>query len=578
MTLDALPLTPNGKLDRKALPAPDLVERPTGRTPRSPREEILCGLFAEVLGVPAVSIDDSFFDLGGHSLLATKLAARIRSTLEAELSVRQLFETPTVATLNTALDSTAGRARRAITRMPRPQRLPLSYAQQRLWFLGRLEGAGPTYNMPVALRLTGSLDRAALESALRDVLVRHESLRTVYSEDSEGPYQAVLPTDAIRAELATVRVDEAGLAGELAAAARYPFDLAAELPVRATLFELAEDEHVLLVLVHHIAADGWSMPLLARDLTAAYARRSAGDAPDWAELPVQYADYTLWQQQTLGSETDPDSAITRQLAHWKQALAGLPDELELPTDRPRPATPTHRGGRVTFEVPAIVHGRMAELAKEHRASVFMVMQSALSALLSRLSGEQDIALGTPIAGRTDDVVEDLVGFFVNTLVLRADLSGDPTFTELICRVREFDLSAYAHQDVPFERLVEHLDPERSMARHPLFQTMLTWNNVDQEQAAAVSGRLPGLTVAQQPLPIGAAKFDLLFRMAERHARDAKPYGVVGVLEFSKDLFDQSTAEALVARLVRVLEAVVGDPSVPVGQVEVLSQAERGLVL
>ncbi|MFE4933441.1 condensation domain-containing protein, partial [Streptomyces sp. NPDC056647] len=578
VTLDQLPLTTHGKLDHKTLPDPEFAARPKGRAPRSPREEILCGLFADVLGIPEVTIDDDFFELGGHSLLATQLANRIRTTLGVELAVRQLFSTPKVATLARALDVTH-EARGAVVRAEhRPDRIPLSFAQRGLWFLNRLEGQSATYNMPVSLRLTGTLDRAALESALRDVLVRHESLRTVFAEDADGPYQRLLVADEIRPEFTVVRTGEAGLPAELEQAARYGFDLAAELPVRATLFELAEDEHVLLVLVHHIVADGWSMPLLARDLTAAYARRSAGDAPDWAELPVQYADYTLWQQQTLGSETDPDSAIARQLAHWKQALAGLPDELELPADRPRPDRPRFEGGSVPIEVPAALHARLLDLARATQASPFMVVQAALVTLLSRLSGAQDIALGTPVAGRTDDAVEDLIGFFINTLVLRADLSGDPSFRELIGRVREFDLSAYAHQDVPFERLVDILNPTRSPGRHPLFQVRFVFNNIDQQAAVDAVEQLPGLTVVPEPVALGAAKFDLLFRISERRTPDGSPAGLRGALEFSGDLFELSTAEEMAERLVRVMEAVVGDPSTPVGQVEVLSEAERELVL
>ncbi|MEV5937092.1 amino acid adenylation domain-containing protein, partial [Streptomyces sp. NPDC052079] len=576
--LDALPLTPNGKLDRRALPAPDSTAQPTGRAPRSPREEILCGLFAEVLGVERVGIDDGFFDLGGHSLLATRLVSRIRSTLDVELSVRQLFERPTVARLGAVLDTASGPGRRPLTRAERPARIPLSYAQQRLWFLNRLEGPSPTYNMPTALRLDGPLDRTALTAALHDLVARHESLRTVFAEDAQGAHQVVLPPEAARPELHTAHTDEDGLTEALTSTARYTFDLAVELPLRARLFELGPEQHVLLVLVHHIAGDGWSAGPLARDLTAAYAARCAGAAPAWAELPVQYADFTLWQREVLGSEDDPDSVIARQVTFWREALAGLPEELALPTDRPRGDIASQRGGRVAFSVPQEIHERLVALARESGASVFMVVQSALATLLSRLGAGTDIPIGTPIAGRTDDAVEDLVGFFVNTLVLRADLSGDPSFRELVGRVKEFDLAAYAHQDVPFERLVEVLNPERSMSRHPLFQTMLTWNNLDQQAAAEAARSLSGLTVRQQPLPTGAAKFDLLFRMVEQHAPDARPDGIAGVLEFSTDLFDEVTAEALAGRLVRVLEAVAGDPGVRVGGVEVLSDAERGLVL
>ncbi|MFJ6017683.1 amino acid adenylation domain-containing protein, partial [Streptomyces sp. NPDC092952] len=568
IVLDALPLTANGKLDRARLPVPEL--RSAGRAPRSPREEILCGLFAEITGAEQVSVDDGFFDLGGHSLLATRLVNRIRSAFGAELTVRQLFEAPTVAGLTEVLDAGTGRpARTGVTRIvPRPTRVPLSFAQRRLWFLDRFEGPSATYNIPTALRLSGPLDHDALRAALADVAERHESLRTVFAEDADGAYQRVLDPSDAHPGLLTPRTDD--LTGSLHSAARYTFDLERELPFRAWLFQTGEQEHVLLLLVHHIAGDGWSMGPLSRDLTQAYADRCAGRAPAWAPLPVQYADHTLWQRDALGTEEDADSAIARQLAYWKMALNELPEELALPADRTRPATPTYRGDHVEFDIPATLHARITEVARAHRASPFMVVQAALATLLSRLGAGDDIPLGTPIAGRTDDAVEDLVGFFVNTLVLRADLSGDPTFTELINRVREFDLAAYAHQDVPFERLVELLNPARTASRHPLFQTMLTWNDGTLADAGQ-STRLPGgLTVTGHPAGTGIARFDLSFAFEERPGNT----GLHGALVFSTDLYDRATAQVIAQRLVRVLEAVVADPSVQVGRVEVLSAAER----
>ncbi|MFE2282562.1 condensation domain-containing protein, partial [Streptomyces sp. NPDC059454] len=561
VVLDALPLTSHGKLDRRVLPMPEYEVKSRSRAPRSPREEILCGLFAEVLGTPDVGVDDSFFDRGGHSLLATRLASRIRSALGVELPVRQIFSTPTVAALAAALD-TANEGRTAVARAAvRPERLPLSFAQRGLWFLHRLEGPSPTYNMPVSLRLNGDLDHDALRAALTDVVARHESLRTVFGEDAEGPYQRVLAAADAVPVLETVHTDEAGLPAALKAAAQYGFDLGAEIPVRAWLFELGSEQHVLLVLVHHIAGDGWSMPLFARDLTTAYTSASTGTAPVWSELPVQYADFTLWQREVLGSDEDPDSPISQQLDYWRQALAGLPEELELPVDRSRSEVASFEGGSVPFEITSALHARLVELARECQASPFMVVQSALATLLSRLGAGTDIPLGTPIAGRTDDAVEDLVGFFINTLVLRTDLSGNPTFRELVGRVRETDLAAYAHQDVPFERLVEVLNPTRLAARHPLFQVRFVFNNIDQQAAADAVQNLPGLTVVPEPVDLGAAKFDLLFRFSEQRATDGTPVGMRGALEFSTDLFDAVTAERLAERLVRVLEVVVADPGV-----------------
>ncbi|MFI8462025.1 amino acid adenylation domain-containing protein, partial [Kitasatospora sp. NPDC085464] len=460
VVLEAFPLTPNGKLDRRALPAPEYGAESAGRAPRSPREEILCGLFAETLGVESVSIDDDFFQLGGHSLLATRLVSRIRSTLGAEMAIRQLFDTPTVAGLSGALDTGNGSARPTLTAaVPRPERIPLSYAQQRLWFLNRFEGPSAAYNSPVALRLSGALDRTALGLALADLSARHESLRTVLAEDAEGPHQIVLGADR-PVDLTVVRTDEAGLDEALLTAAGHTFDLTTDTPLRVWLFELDAEEHVLLLLTHHVATDAWSRAPLARDLTTAYAARVAGEAPAWPALPVQYADYSLWQRELLGSDDTAagEGPIHHQLAYWQEALSGLPEELVLPYDRPRPARATHRGDTVTFELTPELHQSLAKVAREQRASLFMVLQAALAALLSRLGAGEDIPLGTPIAGRTDDALDDLVGFFVNTLVLRTDVSGDPTFAELIERVRAADLEAYAHQDLPFERLVEAVNP------------------------------------------------------------------------------------------------------------------------
>ncbi|MCD7440504.1 non-ribosomal peptide synthase/polyketide synthase [Streptomyces lincolnensis] len=579
VTLDAFPLTPNGKLDRRALPAPDYGSRgEDGRAPRSPREEILCTLFAEVLGLDNVTIDDDFFALGGHSLLATKLVSRIRTVLGAELAIRQLFETPTVAGLSGALDTGNGPARTPVIAVrPRPDRLPLSHAQRRLWFLHRFEGPSAAYNSPVALRLSGTLDRAALRNALADLTARHETLRTVFAEDAEGPYQVVL--DEARPDLTVVRTDPARLHADLADAASHPFDLATEPPLRAALFEVAADEHVLLLLTHHVATDAWSRAPLARDLTAAYAARVAGAAPEWSPLPVQYADYSLWQREVLGAEDDPASEAGRQLAYWKQALDGLPEELPLPYDRPRPAVATYQGDVVPFELPPELHAGLTRMARDNRTSLFMVLQAGLAALLSRLGAGSDIPLGTPIAGRTDEALDELVGFFVNTLVLRTDVSGDPTFVELLERVRAADLAAYAHQDLPFERLVEAVNPERSLSRHPLFQTMLNLNNAGPVEALDEIAKLPGLTVHHEPVETHRVKFDLGFSFAESHSTTGTPGGLRGALQYSTDVFDRATAESLVQRLVRVLEWVVGGGGASrVSEVEVLGAGEREALL
>ncbi|MFE7529684.1 amino acid adenylation domain-containing protein, partial [Kitasatospora sp. NPDC057542] len=566
--LDRLPLTPTGKLDRQALPAPGPVPAGTGRAPRTAAEQVLAGLFADVLGVPEVAADDSFFDLGGHSLLATRLIAKARSVLGVELALADLFDAPTVAGLAAAVD-VAGRARPAPARRERPETVPLSFAQRRLWFLHSMEGPSATYNVPLALRLSGDLDRRALEAALADVVERHESLRTVFPVVDGEPCQRVLDIDAARPRLRVTPVGPGELPERLAESARNGFDLAAEPPLRAELFELGEDEHTLLLVVHHIAGDGWSMGPLARDLAAAYAARAAGGRPEWTRLPVQYADYTLWQRELLGAETDPDSLQRQQLAYWSDRLAGLPEQTELPFDRPRPAAMSFRGAQLPLRIDAELHQGLRALARDGGASLFMVLQAALAALLGKLGAGTDVPIGTPIAGRTDEALDDLVGFFVNTLVLRTDLSGDPSFTELLGRVRAGALAAYAHQDVPFEHLVEELNPARSLAHHPLFQTMLALQN-----APTGTFDLPRLRVTSDLVGTGTAKCDLTFILTERPGED----GLSGVLEYSTDLFDGATAAGLVERWLRLLRAVAADPDRRIGRIDVLSAEELRALL
>ncbi|WP_081220137.1 non-ribosomal peptide synthetase [Streptomyces sp. M41(2017)] len=572
VVLDRLPLTSNSKVDHRALPAPDLPAAGTGRGPRTPREEILCGLFAEVLGVPTVGIDDNFFALGGHSLLASRLVSRIRTTLDVELPVTALFETPTIATLMAQIEE-AGSARFALTARERPTRIPLSPAQNRLWFLNKLEGANATYNVPVAFRITGDLDAGALERALNDVVARHESLRTVFQDVDGRSAQVVLEADAVDLELHHVGCSAGELFDALRDAGGYAFDLAAELPLRTTLFTVGRDEYVLLLLVHHIASDGASMGPLGRDLEAAFRARLLGRAPEWSALPVQYADYTLWLQELLGSEDDPDSSVSRQLAFWTAALDGIPDQLELPFDRPRPKVADYRGDTVPIRIDADLHRALLGLARESNTTLFMVLQAALATLLSRLGAGSDIPLGTPVAGRTDEALDDLVGFFVNTLVLRNDTSGNPTFRELLARTRATDLAAYSHQDVPFERLVEAINPQRSLARHPLFQVIF---GVDATGGSALN--LPGLTVAQESVPIEFSRFDLGFNFVEQYGVDSGPAGISGLLHYSTDLFDRESVEALVTRMVRVVEAAVADPDRPLGRIEILSAGEQRQIL
>ena len=544
--VDALPLTPNGKLDRAALPDPGVAA--SGRPPRTPAERALCRIFAEVLGVPAVAADRSFFDLGGHSLLAARLSVRIRAELGARIAVADIFAAPTVAELAVRLGEAAAAAERPpLLPRPRPERPPLSYAQARLWFLHRLEGPSPTYNIPLVLTLTGPLDVDALRAALGDVVARHEILRTVFPDEGGKPYQLVREPEPVPLPV-TEPDDPQAAIRELA---RHPFDLAAETPIRAHLLRTGPEEHTLLLVLHHIAGDGWSTGPLLRDLAAAYAARREGRAPDLAPLPVQYADYTLWQRELLETVAD------EQLAYWTEALRDLPDRLEPPADRPRPPASTYRGGTVPVHLDTEA---LARLARDGGASVFMVLQAGLAALLHRLGAGTDVPIGTPIAGRDDPALEDLVGFFANTLVLRTDLSGDPTFRELLERVRGTDLEAYAHAELPFERLVEAINPARARNRHPLFQVMLVHQG---GQDAVVE--FPGLTARLGLATTGTAKFDLTLNVGEDGT---------GFLEYAADLFDHATAEDLARRLERLLAQAVADPDRRVSEYDVLLPGEH----
>nr|WBO80847.1 amino acid adenylation domain-containing protein [Streptomyces sp. SBE_14.2] len=553
VVLDELPLTPNGKLDRAALPEPDLAPAAAARAPRTPQEEILCGLFAQVLERPGAGVDDHFFELGGNSLSAVRLLSRVRAAFGAEVDVRAVFEAPTPALLAARITPGAT-GRPELTARSRPTPTPLSAAQRRLWFLDRLAGPSGAYNIPLGIRLTGALDVSALRAAIADVVARHESLRTVFPDTGGVPRQEVLAAADAPVTLRTVRTAPEDLPRALREEAARGFDLAGEPPLRATLFTVSGTEHVLLLTLHHIASDGWSNAPLARDLSRAYSARCSGRAPGFAPLPVQYADYTLWQRELLGDVTDPGSLAARQLAFWRETLAGAPAELALPFDRPRPAEMSGAGATVEFRVDAAVHARLAELARAHQASLFMVAQAALAALLTRLGAGTDVPIGTAVAGRPEEALEDLVGFFVNTLVLRTDTSGSPTFAELLDRVRRADLAAYAHQDLPFEQIVDDLGAEaRSLARTPLFQVFLAFQN---HRAPALA--LPGLVAEPADIALTSAKTDLGIELAEEFA-DGAPAGLRGLVSYRTDLFDRTTVESIMARFTALLAAVADDP-------------------
>jgi nonribosomal peptide synthetase DhbF len=441
--------------------------------------------------------------------------------------------------------------------------IPLSYQQSGLWFINQLEGPSPTYNVSVALRLCGRLDIPALQAALRDLVGRHEALRTVFPDADGVPHQLILDIADADVRLDVKPVQEAELTDAVEAAGRHAFDLAAEIPFRGSLFVLGPQQHVLVLLVHHIVTDGWSAGPLIRDLTTAYVARCSGVAPAWEKLAVQYADYTLWQRELLGSEDDPDSVASRQLAYWRDTLSGLPDELKLPTDRPRPQVPSYLGDVVSLEVSQAGCARLVTLARQSQATLYMTLQAALVALLTRLGAGTDIPIGVPLAGRTDDALDELVGYFITTVVVRVDISGDPSFRDLLGRVRQANLGAYENQDLPFERLVELLNPPRSPARHPLFQVMLGF-----EARAEVELDLPGVSATLLDTHSGRAMFDLNIDLFERNGQ------VVGIIEYAADLFDRGTVEAFAARLIGLIEFVAANPDKPISQIEVLLPWER----
>ncbi|TQC43929.1 non-ribosomal peptide synthetase [Rhodococcus sp. WS4] len=564
VVVDTVPLTGSGKLDRAALPDPT-PPATAFEAPHTPAERVVATVFAEVLGLDLVGRGENFFALGGTSLSATRAASRIGAALQTTVPVRTVFDTPTVSALAAAVtEQTEGTAHPALTVRPRPPRIPLSPAQQRLWFLSRLAPGSPEYNIPMALRLTGSLDVAALGAAVADVVGRHEPLRTLYPDSDGVAYQQVVPASRAAPSLTPVVVPRGDVAARVAAFVSRGFTLGAAPPIRARLFTPAPDEWVLAVMVHHISADGYSVPLLVRDLMTAYEARISGAAPRWAELPVQYTDYTLWQHEVLGDRDDPRSVAARELSYWSDTLSGAPEQLSLPTDRPHPAVASHRGGTVEFALDDELYRAVDHTASTHAVTPFMVVHAAFAVLLGKLGGSTDIVIGTPVAGRGDQALDELVGMFVNNLVLRTEVIPAESFAELLGRVREDDLDAFAHSTVPFETVVEVLDPARSRARNPLFQVALAFQNLDHTPLT-----LPGLRVSEMTPPTRSARFDLQLTVTADPDPSTERTRRTAVFTYATDLFDHHTVVEIGERFVRTLSEAVAQPDLAVGDLALL---------
>ncbi|MCC5794469.1 MAG: AMP-binding protein, partial [Chromatiales bacterium] len=552
--LDRLPLTANGKLARRELPEPVQLPAVDPVGPRTAEERVLCELFAEVLGVARVGVTDDFFALGGHSLLATQLVARVRSVLGRELALRAVFAEPTVTGLARAVAAAppAGQASLGIVAVNPAQAAasqaegaPLSIMQQRLWFLDRLRPGDPAWNLAWALRLSGELDEGALAQALIDVIGRHAVLRTRIIERDGEPWQQV---EAVPGRVLEVHapVREGELAVRLRGLVERPFDLSQGGLLRATRVPLADapGEQVLLLVVHHIVADGWSLSVLLRELSQAYTARVSGQAPSWPVLELQYTDYARWQRSWLSGER-----LSSQAAFWRERLAGAPVELALPADRPRPLRPTGRGARLSGQLDAALVERLEALARETGCTLYMVLLSGFALLLGRLSGSADVLVGTPVAGRSRRELEALVGFFVNTLVLRVDLSGDPTVEALLARVRSMALDAYAHQDLPFEQLVELLRIPRDTRRNPLVQVLFNLHN---EPAGRLA--LPGVEASLFGVGRSTSKFDLGLSLTRTDE------GLALGLEYSTELFTAARMQAFIAAFAAVLTGLVANRS------------------
>jgi len=559
--VEEMPLTANGKVDRRALQALEVeIERGQIVPARTPAEEILAAIWAEVLGRDVVSVHDNFFDLGGHSLLATQVISRVRDAFGQEVALRSLFEQPTVAGLAREIAAGLGAELQAppLERVERAERLPLSFAQQRLWFLDQLEPGSSFYNIPAAVRLQGVLNVEALERTLSEVVRRHEVLRTHFMAVDGEPVQVIEPALPIRLEVLDLSgLDEVERAATtqrfIAEESGQPFDLSRGPLLRVNLLRLQKDEHVVLVTTHHIVSDGWSIGVLVREVAALYSAYVRGGESPLEELAIQYADFAHWQRNWLQGDV-----LDAQLDYWRAELADAPTVIDLPIDKPRPPVQTYRGAYHPLQLSTELSAQLRDLSRRHGSTLFMTLLSAFDLLLCRYAGQEQVLVGSPIANRNRSETEALIGFFVNTLVLRGDVRGNPSFSELLRRVREVALGAYAHQDLPFEKLVEELQPDRDMSRSPLFQVMFVLQNAPGEAL-----ELEGLTLSRVESAGDTVKFELMLGLEEVGET------VAGGFNYNRDLYEPETIERLVASYERVLQAVVADAEQRVFEIELL---------
>ncbi|ACK67646.1 amino acid adenylation domain protein [Rippkaea orientalis PCC 8801] len=567
--LEKLPLTPNGKIDRKALPAPDWSNRGQEDyiAPQTPNQEILASIWQNVLPKEKIGVKDNFFELGGHSLLATQVISRIRETFSLDLPIRSVFENPTLEELAQEIENSQKVEINPIIPINRAENLTLSFAQQRLWFLDQLEGENATYNIPGALKLEGSLKIEALEKSLNQIIKRHESLRTRFKTVNGEAVQIIDPEGQINLKMITLEsLDESEKKSQtqslIKQEAEKPFNLSQDRLIRASLIKLGSESHILLITMHHIISDGWSMGVFVQELTSCYSGYGQGKETQLKPLSIQYADFAVWQREWLCGEN-----LQKQLNYWKKKLTGLPPLIELPTDHPRPPIQSFQGSHISFNLTSEMSEKLKQMSQQTGVTLFMTLLTAFSILLSRYSRQEDIAIGSPIANRNRAEIEPLIGFFVNTLVMRVNLEDNPTVEELLKQVRKTCLEAYSHQDVPFEKLVEEVKPERNMSHSPLFQVMFVLQNAPDEELS-----LPGLTVSPVEIEYNIAKFDLTLSMAETEK------GLAGDWEYNTDLFERKTIERMIGHFQVLLEGIVNHPQEKIGQLPLLTEAEKQQIL